>query len=325
MKKKTRIILGAAAALVLVVVIALLVLVARLDGIVRTTVEREGSSQLKLATTLRDADVSILGGSVTLDELAIANPQGYVDPHIFQLGQISVTVSYGELMDDPVRIRDININSPRLVIERGGAGLGDLAKINLRDMLSQLESGTENQTRLVISRLNVSGTQVVIRPNIQGLQPEYSVTIPDVTMTEIGTDDTGRTGTEIGRVVSDVALTLARRAAESSELPPELRALLAGDLESMIADYRQKLGAEVRQRLEAELGDLRQELGPEATAALEKLLQGDTSGGQQAVEATTQRLRDDLQREAERGISDLLGGRSATRPATRPSTRPAGQ
>lgn len=324
MKKTTKIILASAGGLVLVVVVVLLVLVARLDGIVRSTVEREGSAQLKLATTLGAADVSILGGSVTLDDLAIANPKGYQDPHIFQLGQINVAVSYGELMDDPVRIRDININSPRLVIERGGQGLRDLARINLRDMLGQLESGGESETRLVITRLNVTDTQVVIRPGIEGLQEQYSITIPDVTMTEIGTTDTAKTGAEIGRVVTDLAMTLARRAAENSELPPELRALLAGDLESILADYRQKLSGEVRQRLEAELGDLRERLGPEAGAAAEKLLQGDTGGAKEAVEAATQRARENLQRDAERGIGELLGGRRSTQPTTQPATKPAG-
>ena len=153
MKKRTKIILGSVAGLVLIAVAAVLILAARLDGIVRAVVEREGSSQLKLATTLGAADVSILGGSVTLNELAIANPEGYQDPHIFELGQVNVAVGYSELMGDPVRIRDININSPRLVIERGEQGL---AQLNLRDMLSQLEtSSSESETAPMENAMNL--------------------------------------------------------------------------------------------------------------------------------------------------------------------------
>lgn len=320
MKKK--IILGSIAGVVVIVVAAVLIVVARLDGIVKSTVEREGTAQLKLATTLDNANVSILAGSLTLDELTIANPEGYSAPHIFELGQVNVDVSYGELMDDPVRVQSININSPRLVIERGGAGLSELGKINLRELLAGLETGGDSQTRLLIGQINVTGTQVVIRPNLQGLDEEYVVTIPDVTLTEVGTAQEAKNGTEIGRVTAEVAMALARRAAESSELPPELRGLLAGDLQSILEQYKGKLNEAVRQRLEAELGDLREELGPEVAGAADRLLRGDGGG---AVEETRQKVEEKVQGEVQRGLNDLLGGRRRTGdPATKPSTRPSG-
>src|SRR5690606_24748899 len=192
----------------------------------------EGTAQLSLATTLGDADVSIFGGSLTLDDLAIANPDGYKSPVLFELGQVNVGVNYGDLMDNPVRVRDININSPRLVIERSAEGL---ANINLRDLMARLDTSSEEPTtKLLIDKLTVTGTNVVIRPNIEGLDEEYSVTIPDVTLTEIGTADEAQNGAEIGRVVTEVAMALAREAAASEELPPELQALLAGDLSSIL-------------------------------------------------------------------------------------------
>lgn len=316
MKKK--IILISIGSVLVLVVAVVLILVARLDGIVKGTVEREGTAQLDLATTLRDADVSIFGASLTLDELAIANPEGYQAPHLFELGQVNVGVSWGDLMSEPVRIRTININSPTLVIERSGEGLQDLGKINLRELLARLDTSSESSTKLLIDQLNVTETKVVIRPNIQGLEPEYVVTIPDVTLSGIGTAEGAQNGTEIGRVATEVAMALAQRAAESTDLPPELRGLLAGDLKSMLEQYKGKLREEASQRLQAELGDLQEKLGADVTGAAEKLLQGDTKG---AVEEARQKTGEAVNREVERGLNDLLGGR---RPATQPTTRPAG-
>ena len=321
-----KIILISLGVVVLLVVVGVAVVFSRIDSIVRTTVEREGTAQLDLATTLQDADLSLFGGSLTLDKLAIANPEGYSAPVIFELGQVNVDVSYGELMDEPVRIGNISINSPRLVIERGAGGLDQLARINLRDLMDRLDtSSDEPTTKLIIDELTVSGTEVVIRPNIQGLQEQYVVRVPDITLTEVGTADEAQNGSEIGRVISEVAMALAQRAVESEDLPPELRGLLAGDLDAIVNQYKEKLSQELQSKIQEQVGDLKEKLGEDLGGAAEQLLQGDAN---KAVEDVKQRTGDAVNREIERGIGGLLGGRRSgdptTQPATRPTTRPGG-
>src|SRR5687768_14766271 len=95
-----KIILISTGVLLVLLVVGVLIVFSRIDSIVHSTVEREGTAQLDLATTLEDADVSIFGGSLTLDQLAIANPEGYSAPIMFELGQVNVDVSYGDLTDD---------------------------------------------------------------------------------------------------------------------------------------------------------------------------------------------------------------------------------
>lgn len=315
-----KIILISVGVLVLLVVVGVAVLFARIDGIIKSTVEREGTSQLDLSTTLQDADLSIFGGSLTLDELAIANPEGYTAPIMFELGQVNVGVSYGDLTDTPVRVKTISINSPRLVIERSGEGLANLAKINLRDLMENLDMGESEEpaTKLVIDQLNVTGTEVVIRPNLEGLEQEYVVRIPDVTLTEIGTADEAQNGAELGRVVSEVAMALARRAVESEDLPPELRGLLAGDLESIVEQYKEKLSQELQNEIQEQVGELKAKLGEDLGGAAEQMLKGDGAG---AVEEASEKAGEAVNREIEKGLGGLLGGR---KPATQPATRPSG-
>jgi hypothetical protein len=323
MKKPLKIALIVTASLALLVVIGVVVVFQRIDAIVESTIEREGTAQLDLATELADADVSVFGGRVSLNRLTIDNPPGFEADHLFELGQVSVAVNYGDLTNEPVRISSIDINSPVLVLERAGGGdLGEQLRLNLQDLLDRLETEDTTDdgsapTKLLIDRLTVTGATVVVRLNpaelaaatgltdLAKLDDVYSVTIPDVTLNEIGTADGAQNGAEIGRVVTEVATVLARRALESQDLPPELRAVLQGDLRAVLAQYGDKLAGKVRDELDRGLDELADELGSAGGAAVDKLLQGDRDG---ALEDAGDALQEEGRRQLERGLGNLLGG-----------------
>ena len=316
MSKTKKIVLIAVASLAVVLVLGAFIVLSRIDGIVRSTVEREGTNQLSLATTLADADVSLFGGSLTLDKLAVANPEGYAAPEILELGQLNVGVGYGDLLGEPVRVRQINVTSPRLTIERSGEGIRGLTNLNVRDLLKNLETEEETETtKLIIDQLTVSRAQVVIRPNIQGLEDEYTLTLPDVMLNEIGTADEAKNGAEIGRVLGQVTMALARQAAASEDLPPELRAALSGDLRSVVDEYAAKLGDRAKAELQDQLGKLGLEGTPAGDAA-GRLLEGDTKGAADAVRGAATREAgkavDDVKGraadEVRKGLGGLLGG-----------------
>ena len=73
-------------AVVVVVIAGLGIVWANLNSIVRRTVERQATSSLDLQTTLGGANVSLLGGSVSLKDLSIASPPGYKAVPMFSLG-----------------------------------------------------------------------------------------------------------------------------------------------------------------------------------------------------------------------------------------------
>src|SRR5690606_4622099 len=79
----------------------------------------------------------------------------------------------------------------------------------------------------------------------------------------IGTADEAQNGAEIGRVAADVAMALTRKAAASEDLPPEVRAVLSGDLQGILDDYAAKLSERVQGELQEQLDSLGGELGGE--------------------------------------------------------------
>ncbi len=295
MKRPLKIAVAAVGVLVLLLAVGLAVVFGRIDGIVEGVVEKEGTNQLSLETLLGEADVSVLGGSLTLTDLSIDNPEGYSAEHLFEMGQINAAVSLGGLRSDPVRIDSIDINSPVLTIERGSiGGMAEQLRLNLRDLMNNLETDDSETTLMLIDRLTVTKATVVILPKISSVDERYEFTLPSVTLREIGTADGARNGAEIGRVVADVAMALASQAAESEDMPAELRAILAGDLRGVLSDYGNKLG----DRMQDEIAN---QLGGDAGAAVGALLDGDRD---EAKEAVKKGVNDQVSK----GLGKLLGG-----------------
>ncbi len=306
MKRPVKIGLGIVAAVVVLLFVAVFVVLSRIDGIVEQTVESQGTSQLNLQTLLSDADVSLFGGSVALNGLTIANPEGYSAEHLFEMGQVRVGVGLTGLTGDPLRIGEIDINSPALTIERGSVGgMAEQLRLNLQELMERLATDPDAETTmLLIDRLTVTNARVAIRPNIEGLDEEYALTLPDITLREIGTAEGAQNGAEIGRVVADVAMALAKKAAESEDLPPEVRAVLSGDLSAILSKYGDELSNKVREELNDQLDGLGDKVGGEAGKAIDDVLQGAAGDGANVRDKAEDAARDGIKK----GIGGLFGG-----------------
>src|SRR4029079_19277903 len=209
------------------------------------------------------ANVSLFGGKVGLHNFEIASPSGFSAPQMMQLGGLDVRVKLGELRSDPVRVSSIAINDPKMVIEMQGM------KFNIRQFIESLPAGEETKTtekgeplKLIIDDLQVNGAQVVFRPDmkmlgsIPGLQDqsaiksEYTLKIPNLKLEKIGTGEGNQNGAAVKEVVSLLVTQLASKAAESKDLPPEIRQLLSGDLSAMTDMLKAKVGEEVNKQVQ---------------------------------------------------------------------------
>ena len=251
-----------------------------LDEIVRDRVEAGTENSLNLRTSLAGVSLGLLGGDLGLDDLEIASPEGFTAPQMISVGNASVDVSYGQLLADPVRVADVNIDSPKIVIEQAGG------KFNLKvvgDRLQTDDAPAEEPLKVIIDHLLVTNAQVEIIPGIPGVS-NYTITVPDVELTNIGTADEAQNGAEIGRVVLEVLTAVAAKVAESDGLPPELRAVLKGDLANVLGNVEDMAG----EKVDEILGGLK----------LEERLPGDL--GRQVEGEVGNRVRE--------GLGNLLGG-----------------
>jgi uncharacterized protein involved in outer membrane biogenesis len=274
MKPLRRTVLGLVSLLVLAGGIAYL----GLDRILKSTVEKESSTSLKLSTTLNSAHLSLFGGKLNLNRLRIASPQGYSTPHMLELGDTDLAVSYGQLRNDPIQVQSLTLNQPRLVIEQSN-GVVNFKKA--MDRLPARDSSAEEPIKLVIDELNIRGALVVIHPDLPGVRQEITVPVPSIALKNVGSGRGSQNGAAIKDVAMVVIAALAGSAAESSSLPLELKAILHLN----VAQVAGKLGTEAQKQIAAAIpGELGKRLGkvaadPEALAKdPTKVLQGEVSG-----------------------------------------------
>lgn len=279
-----------ALSLVLLIIVVIGIVLLRLDSIVRYAVETQSSDSLGLTTTLDSANISLLGGTVKLSGLSIASPAGFSSPQMVSLGGIGVGASVGELRGDPVAVQTITIDKPKLVIEQANG------KFNFQVLTDQKSKtppdsgkpgdGTRQEgepVRLIIHDLTVNDSQVVIRPGIPGLAESININIPSFTMKEIGNADNNKNGAAIKEVVTLLVTTLAQKASESKDIPPELRQILTLNVDQV----KEKVAGEITKQL----GKITKDLPPDATKQIESQVQ--------------------------KGLGDLLGGKKES-PTTKP-------
>jgi hypothetical protein len=311
--------------LLLVIVVGGVVLYLNLNRIVKQQVEKQSTAQLNVPTQLSSANVSLFGGSVSLKNFDVGSPQGFSAPAMMSLGGIDVGVKLGELRQDPIRVNQIAINQPKMVIEMKGTDF------NIKKFVDQLPAGEPKPAddnkppmKLIINDLKVNGAQVVFRPDLQalsalpgigdsvakGLKQEYVLSIPDLNMQNVGSGEGNQNGAAIKDIVTMLVQQLAAKATESEQLPPELRNVLSLNVDQLTEMAKQKLTGEVNKRLEQAKQELQKKLPGEAGKAIGDVLNNPD-------------LKSDPGKAVQQGLGNILGGGGAGKDKKNPATAPA--
>lgn len=295
---------------VLLIVVVVLVVYFNLNRIIRRTVETQATQQLNLATTLGGANLSLFGGKVSLSDLKVASPQGFTAPEMFTLGGTDLQVSYGQLRQEPIHVGTIKISKPLLVMEQADGKLNFKAAMDQMpksaDDTKQQPQAESKPVKLIIDELTVENPTVVMRPGdlskIPGasllgksLPQELTITIPTVTLKNIGNADGNQNGAAIKDVVMQVITAMADSASKSGQLPDQLKGLLNVNL----ADVKAQLGGQVQKQLEA--------------------IEGKLPGGVGNIVKNPGDLVKDPGKSLQQGVGDLLNNKSTANP---PTTQP---
>ena len=226
------------------------------NSVLRSTIERQAGKSLNLPTTLGSARLSLFGGSFSLGDLKIGSPAGFDAPEMLSLGGASVQVSYSELRKQPVRIAEVVIDRPKLVIEQkdGKFNFQSLSQTTDSTAPAPKDESAGEPTRVIISSIEVKDAQVVLRPGLPGLAEELTLTVPTFALKDIGTGEGNQNGAELRRVAGEVAAALAERASASGKLPAELGQLLTADVEQLKAKLKQEVAGRVQDAIRDAIG-----------------------------------------------------------------------
>jgi hypothetical protein len=135
MKIALRILLG----LVLLALAALGVGLIFMDSIVKGVVQKGATHATGVPTTLNSADASLFSGNLALDELTVANPDGFRPEPFLHLGAIKAHWQNGTIFSDELVIDELAIDKIVINLERAkgrtnlGVILDNLEKLSPKD------------------------------------------------------------------------------------------------------------------------------------------------------------------------------------------------
>lgn len=209
---------------VLLVVVAGVVILAGVfgDRALKLGIETAATKALNVGVSVEDVSLSILGGSVELENLVINNPPGYEHEHLLELGSAKIDVDIRSLMSDTVNIKSIMFDEVSLVIEQK-----DLIRTNnLQEILKSLGSGQEDKEpaeakdkapgkQLHIDELEISNITVKVKLlPLPGRADTITLKLDPIKMTDLGKGSKLDTAKLTGKVLAAIAAGVAEQGAD---------------------------------------------------------------------------------------------------------------
>jgi hypothetical protein len=201
-------ILGIVAALVLVAVVgAGLYFYFAFSSLVKAGVETYGPRITQTKMTLGGVSVSLFGGSATIEDLVIGNPQGFKSAQAMSVHKAAISVDPATVLKDVVHIRSIDVAGPQITYEMG-QGSNNLSVIQKNIAKASQTPGAQPpakkdqaagpEKKFIIDRLTIADAQATAAlsqlsavASAVGQGSNVSVTLPTIDMRDLGAKEGG--------------------------------------------------------------------------------------------------------------------------------------
>ena len=195
---------------VAVVVIGVLVLVGKINPIVKSGVEKAGPVILKAPVTLDAVNISFFSGSGELKGFSIGNPEGYKTAHAFNMDRLKIDIDVKSVTSDKVHIRNIIINSPNIIFE-GSFGKSNLSQLqaNAAEFSGagndggKKESEGEGGKKLIVDHVLIDNGSISVSMGILQGQ-KLTVPLPKIELNDIGKDKDASISDVLGEILAAV-------------------------------------------------------------------------------------------------------------------------
>jgi hypothetical protein len=167
---KRVLLVGGGVIIVLVITVAY-VLYSSLDSIIADAIEKYGSRYTGTAVAVDGVHLDLTSGKGDISGFSVANPAGFETPKAIRVGAITLAVDVGSVTSNPIIVKEIVIDKPKVTYEVGthGNNIDALIRNVERNTASDEgksagEGGAEDDggRKLIIENLYVRGGKVSV-------------------------------------------------------------------------------------------------------------------------------------------------------------------
>ena len=163
-----------------------------LNDFIKHQIETQGLAATKQSVTVGSVDIRFSQAAGTIQDLALANINGFPSKDLYQLKHITLDINMKSLKDSPIVIDAINIDGSSLNIDLNAQGKSNIQI--LKEQLALPDGSPENsapaseptkEPKIRISQLLL--TNINAKLNGEALGGEvYNLTLPKVIINDIG-------------------------------------------------------------------------------------------------------------------------------------------
>jgi hypothetical protein len=247
-----RLLLRAAILLLVLILLGLGAAWLLVDRLAKTAIERGGTYALGVDTTVEDVDLKILDGTLRIDAMTVANPEGFDTPHAMRFDRFDFAIDTGSVLSDPVVMHNIELTGLDMHIEQKltksniGTILENVRRFESKSPEEKQEEGSGK--RIVVDRLviNEVTAHVHLLSVLGGELEPITVVVPRIELAGLTSDNAK--GMLIGELFAKVipAIIEAVLTAGEGKIPlPMLR-----DLRTQLSATVESLGGIAEQLLD---------------------------------------------------------------------------
>jgi uncharacterized protein involved in outer membrane biogenesis len=205
MKKLLKVVAFILVVVIIVALVGIVLVFLFADRAVQTAVEKAGTKTLRVPVEVAQAEVSLLAGSVELQDTRVANPPGYDGASLLTLQSVSVAADAGSLLTNEVVIKDMKLDNMKVFVEQKGT------RNNLYEVIKPLrEPRAPTGRKLIIDNLEIANILVHVDAAVVPGQPQSAeFEIAPIRMTDLGRDERMDTAVLISKVLLAVAAGVA--------------------------------------------------------------------------------------------------------------------
>jgi hypothetical protein len=193
-----------------VVVVGVLVLVGKINPIVKGGVEKAGPTILKAPVTLDAVNISFFSGSGELKGLTIGNPEGFKTAHAFSMDRLKIDLDVKSVTSDKIHIKNIIINSPSIIFE-GSFGKSNLSQLQANaaefsgagDDGAEKESSSGDSKKMIVDHIMIDNGSISVSMGILQGQ-KLTVPLPKIELNDIGKEKDANISDVMGEILAAV-------------------------------------------------------------------------------------------------------------------------